>query len=200
MRKGYALRAQIGIVDTEAAPNRLIHGPVAEKLGEGQFADRQDQRGLQQAHLRLQPMCTGFDLYRGRNTVPTLGFLPRKTTANSRKVETLPDLVFSPTESRGKPLEEGLARGPRKGAPEEGLLVSGSLTNKQHGAGHRTPNHDRLVHGGTTLAGAQARQMGFNFQRSRHGLQLMQPLRHLNPKKSGPKRAAGELKIGRVLS
>jgi len=193
MRKRYALRAHTGIVDTEAAPNRLIHGPVAEKLGEGQLADRKNERGLQQPHLRLQPMRAGLNLDRGRNAIPPLGFLPGKTTADGGKIETLPDLVLSPAESRGKPLEQGLARSPGKGAPEEGLLVAGSLTHKQHGAGYRTTNHDRLVHGGTALAGAQARQMGFNFQRSRHGLQLMQPLRHLNPKKKRPQRAAGKL-------
>jgi hypothetical protein len=168
MWKGYAVGVSSSDPDAKTLSNKVLERSRLKETSYRELPDWNDERGVEELKLAFEPGRTCVDLLGQRNPVTTLGKLSGKAAANRRKIYPIAHLVLVPPKRARKPLEECLARSPRKGAAQKRLLVARCLAHEHDAARHRPANDDRLPHPGAPVAFQESRLVSFNRCRGSH--------------------------------
>src|ERR1041384_4468472 len=102
------------IPNSKGSSDDFIEFFEGKKLGDGQFADGNDQIGLKQIDLTVHPAGAVSDFVWRGNAVATRGVFPWKTTADGGEIDLRAPLFFVPSAKLLEPAEERAARSPRK--------------------------------------------------------------------------------------
>lgn len=154
-------------IDTQAAARHglecsdLVHEwPRRQELFDRDPPHRQDQGGLEQLDLAIEPGAAIEQLFRARHAITALGVFSWETPACGRNVDAGSELFLVETE-RQEPLEELLAGGPSERATERGLFVAWGLPDEKHFGADRVPHDWRAMHVRAETAGAKRALVSF---------------------------------------
>lgn len=100
------------------------------ELGDGQFANRQDELRTQQVYFGIEPLSAVIDLILAGHPVAAFGVFAGKTATDGGHVDTLSKSVFIQTDGF-KPAEECFTGCPGKGFSGRPLFVTRSLSDQQ---------------------------------------------------------------------
>src|ERR1017187_3491151 len=84
----------------ERPPNRFHERSLAEQLRNSELANRENQTGLQESKLSLQPARAVGNLRFIQHPIASLRFLAGKAAANRSKVDAITRFIFRPAERR----------------------------------------------------------------------------------------------------
>lgn len=153
MREGDEIGPVSGVADFQLMSDDIRQRSKFDKLGDRQFAHREDKSRAQYFKFPPQPVRARPDFTIVGNTVSALGVFARETTADRREIHPVANLVFGPTQRRFHPAEQGFSSCPGKRTAQERFLHAGGLSNKENFAAHRTADNHRFVHGRAPAAG-----------------------------------------------
>ena len=120
----------------------------AEKLGDRQFADRDDKPRPQNFDLAIKPGRTICDFLRVRNPVASARSLAGKTTTDSSKVDFCTQRFLGESSCFLKPAEKRLSGGPGKWLVSDRFPHARRLPDQNDFTRNRTSGDGRRVHPG----------------------------------------------------
>jgi hypothetical protein len=141
--------------DLEGAAYDLVEFLEREELGDGEFADGNDELRSQKVDLVVHPGRAISDFVRRRDAVATGGSFSGKTAADCSEINPRPHLFFAHPAELLEPSEESAARGPCERFPEHRLLYSGRLADEHDFAEDSSAGDRRWRHSRATAALAQ---------------------------------------------
>ncbi len=125
-----AIQCMAPVFDAKFFPNKIVERRSWQELGNGQFSNRKHELRFQQFNFGGEPTGAMGDLVFLWDTVPARLLFSGETTTHGGEVNAVAGLVFRPTERFIEPLEECLARRPRKGPTELGFFITWRLANQ----------------------------------------------------------------------
>lgn len=148
--------------DAKGATDGVVQWCDRQELGDGEFADRENEFRLEKGELAFEPGGAVGDFDRCGDAVAAFGAFAGETAADGGEVDAVANLVLGPAESLVEPFEEGFAGGPGEGAAEDGLLVAGGLADQDDAGDGGASDDGRRNHAGTAAAGAKRDEVFFD--------------------------------------
>src|SRR5688500_13432461 len=106
MRQRDAVRAVVAVSDGELPSDRLDKWPFTEELTDRELAHRQDEVGLEQRELALQPARAIRDFIWRRHAIAAFRTFSRKAATHRRKINPGARFLFRPAERAFEPFEQ----------------------------------------------------------------------------------------------
>jgi len=138
------------IPDCETAADDFVEFFERQELGDGEFADRNDQRRSQQIDLVVHPGGTVSDFVRRWNAISARRCFPRKAATDRGEINFCARLFFVQAAKLIEPTEERAAGRPGERFAEDRLFYAGRLADQHHfaenrAAGDRGRHHARAT-------------------------------------------------------
>lgn len=95
MRQGDEVESAASAANRKGATDYFIEFLERKELGDGEFADRNDELRLQEIDFIIHPGRTIPDLVRGGHAIAADRRFARKATADRREVNLRPDLFLA---------------------------------------------------------------------------------------------------------
>lgn len=153
--QGNEIKGMLAIADPELLADALIEAAVGNELFDGEFADGNDEFGLENIQFLFEPGAAVGDFITRRNAVAAGFFFAGETTADRSHVNTVTKTRFVQPGGFLEPFEQGFASRPCEGTAHDRFLVAGGLADEEDFAEDGSAADDWLVHVRAQSAGAQ---------------------------------------------
>jgi hypothetical protein len=147
------------VVQSKRSPDDFVELLESKELGDGEFADGNDQLWLEESDLVVHPGRTIPDLIRSRDAIAARRGFPGETAAHGREINLPANLFLTQLAELLEPTEERAPRGPRERFAQDRFFHSGRLTDEHHFAQDRSAGNGRRQHSRTAAALEQKRDM-----------------------------------------
>jgi len=144
----------------KGAANDFIEFFERQKLGNGEFADWDDQFGTQEIDLVIHPGRTVPDFVRRRNPIPARRRFAREATTDRGEVNFGANLLFIHAAELLEPAEQRPASCPREWFAEHRFFYAWRLANQHDFAEDWAARNWRRQHPRATPALKQSRDVG----------------------------------------
>jgi hypothetical protein len=145
MRQRDHIAGELAESNARCRPDLFLQRAHRQKLCDRQASDRDDQLGLQQRDLALQPRPAVLDLGRRRHAIAALRQLAGEATADRGHVDALAKRRFVEAQS-AEPAKQLLAGRPCERPAQRRFLGARRLPDQQHAREYGLAEHHGLVH------------------------------------------------------
>jgi hypothetical protein len=159
MRKRYQIEGSSFVTYSERPADDFIEFFEWKKLSDGEFADGNDEIGLEQIDLIVHPARAISNFVRAGNSVATRGSFTREAATDGREVNRRANLILVHPTKFAEPTEESAPGCPGKRFPEDRFFHARRLTDQHHPAQDGSAGDWRRQHPRATAALPQQRDV-----------------------------------------
>jgi hypothetical protein len=141
-----------GVFGGEGGADDGVEFVAGDELADGEFADGEDEVGLEDFHFGGKPAGAIFDFVGGGDTIAAGGIFAGETAADGGHVDAGAEGGFVDAGVVLKPAKEFFAGGPGERAAEDRFLVAGGLADEEDAADDGAAGDDGLLHARAEVA------------------------------------------------